>query len=63
MLPDIANGQRDFFGRGMQVLIDVYQTAKRLPVSRQCLQLIGPLLHAVAEKQVDQTGRANGMSV
>jgi ubiquinone/menaquinone biosynthesis C-methylase UbiE/uncharacterized protein YbaR (Trm112 family) len=63
MLPDIANGQRDHFGRGMQVLIDVYQTARRLPVSRQCLQLIGPLLHAIAEKQVEPTRTTNGMRV
>jgi 2-polyprenyl-3-methyl-5-hydroxy-6-metoxy-1,4-benzoquinol methylase/uncharacterized protein YbaR (Trm112 family) len=60
MLPDIANDQRDYFGRGMQVMIDVYQTAKRLPVSRQCLELIGPLLHAVAEKHADQTRPTNG---
>jgi len=54
MLPDIANGQRDYFGKGMQMMIDVYQTAKRLPVSRQCLELIGPVLHAVAEKGSDR---------
>lgn len=63
MLPDITNGQRDHFGKGMQVMIDVYQTAKRLPVSRQALQLIGPLLHAVAEKQAHQTLPTNGMSI
>lgn len=63
MLPDIANGQRDYFGKGMQLMIDVYQTAKRLPVSRQCLELIGPLLHAVAEKQAHPTRTTNGMRV
>jgi ubiquinone/menaquinone biosynthesis C-methylase UbiE/uncharacterized protein YbaR (Trm112 family) len=52
MLPDISNAQRNHFGRGMQVLIDLYQAAKQAPIGRQCLQLIGPLLHAVAEKQV-----------
>lgn len=51
MLPDISRAQRSHFSRGVQVLIDVYQTAKQVPISRQCLQLIGPLLHAVAEKQ------------
>jgi ubiquinone/menaquinone biosynthesis C-methylase UbiE/uncharacterized protein YbaR (Trm112 family) len=50
-LPDISRQQRSHFGRGVQLLIDLYQTAKRIPLSRQCLQLIGPLLHAVAEKQ------------
>lgn len=63
MLPDIANGQRDHFGKGMRMMIDVYQTAKRLPVSRQALQLVGPLLHAVAEKQADQTRPTSGMSL
>lgn len=51
MLPDISSAQRSHFNRGVQVLIDLYQTAKQVPISRQCLQLIGPLLHAVAEKQ------------
>jgi SAM-dependent methyltransferase len=58
MLPDIANGQRDYFGKGMQMMIGIYQTAKRLPVSRQCLQLIGPLLHAVAEKGSNSSNRS-----
>lgn len=51
MLPNIPNGQRGQFGKSTQLLINIYQTAKRLPVSRQCLELVGPLLHAVAEKQ------------
>jgi hypothetical protein len=34
----------------MQLLIDMYLLAKRLPVSRSLLHMIGPLLHAVAEK-------------
>ena len=59
MLPDIANAQRDYFGKGMQMMIDVYQTAKQLPVSRQCLELIGPLLHAVAEKGSDRSQSTN----
>ncbi len=55
MLPDIPNGQRSHFGKSTQLLIDLYQAAKRLPLSRQCLELIGPLLHAVAEKRASQS--------
>ena len=55
-LPDISKQQRSHFGTSIQVLIDLYQAAKEIPVSRQCLQLIGPLLHAVAEKQVGPAG-------
>jgi ubiquinone/menaquinone biosynthesis C-methylase UbiE/uncharacterized protein YbaR (Trm112 family) len=55
-LPDISRQQRSHFGASIQLLIDVYQAAKRIPLSRQCLQLIGPLLHAVAEKQVRSAG-------
>ena len=50
MLPDISTQQRSNFGSGSRVLIDLYQTAKQMPLSRQALQLIGPLLHAVAAK-------------
>jgi hypothetical protein len=50
MLPDISKQQRSNFGSGAQVLIDLYQTAKRMPLSRQALELVGPLLHAVAAK-------------
>lgn len=53
-LPDISSSQRSHFSKRVQVLIDLYQTAKEMPVSRQCLQLIGPLLHAVAEKRSEQ---------
>lgn len=51
MLPDISKQQRSNFGTGAQLLIDLYQTAKQVPLSRQALQLVGPLLHAVAAKQ------------
>jgi SAM-dependent methyltransferase len=50
MLPDVPEGQRSHFGRGMQLLIDLYHTTKRLPVSRQLLHQIGPLLHAISQK-------------
>ncbi|HEX4899606.1 MAG TPA: methyltransferase domain-containing protein [Pyrinomonadaceae bacterium] len=51
MLPDIGKKQRSNFGSGAQLLIDLYQTAKQMPLSRQALELVGPLLHAVAAKQ------------
>ena len=49
-LPDVPPGQRNHLGRGMNLLIDLYHTAKKLPVSRQLLYWAGPLLHAVSEK-------------
>ena len=49
-LPAVPAGQRSHFGKGMQALIDMYLLAKRLPVSRQILRGIGPLLHCVAAK-------------
>jgi len=52
-LPDVPVGQRSHFGKGTKLLIDLYHIAKRLPVSREILHWIGPLLHAVAEKPGD----------
>lgn len=49
-LPNVSAAQRGQFGKGVQSLIDLYQVARRLPVSRQILRWIGPLLHAVAQK-------------
>jgi ubiquinone/menaquinone biosynthesis C-methylase UbiE len=49
-LPVMPAGQRSHFGIGTRFLIDLYHLAKRLPVSRSLLHMIGPLLHAVAEK-------------
>jgi SAM-dependent methyltransferase len=49
-LPAVPAGQRSHFGKGMRLLIDLYHLARRLPVSRSLLYMIGPLLHAVAEK-------------
>jgi SAM-dependent methyltransferase/uncharacterized protein YbaR (Trm112 family) len=60
MLPDIAEGQRQQFGKNLQLLISLYHTAKRLPLGRQCLQLIGPLLYAVAEKQNGKSQSTTG---
>ena len=50
MLPNISAAQRSHFGTGMKLLIDLYRAARKLPVSRQVLQWIGPLLYAVSQK-------------
>jgi SAM-dependent methyltransferase/uncharacterized protein YbaR (Trm112 family) len=49
-LPAVPAGQRSHFGKGMRLLIGVYHLARKLPVSRSLLYMIGPLLYAVAEK-------------
>ena len=51
MLPTVPTAQRRHYGKGLQLLIDLYQVARRLPLSRQLLLIIGPLLQAVARKQ------------
>ncbi len=50
LLPEIPAGQRKQFAKEVRLLIDFYHIAKRLPMSRQFLHLIGPMLHAVAQK-------------
>ena len=52
-LPNVSAAQRSQFGKGLQGLIDLYHVARRLPVSRQILRWIGPLLHAVAQKPLN----------
>jgi ubiquinone/menaquinone biosynthesis C-methylase UbiE/uncharacterized protein YbaR (Trm112 family) len=52
-LPNVPSGQRDHFGKGIKLLVDLYHIAKRLPMSRHLMQMVGPLLHAVAEKSGD----------
>jgi ubiquinone/menaquinone biosynthesis C-methylase UbiE/uncharacterized protein YbaR (Trm112 family) len=49
-LPDVPSEQRDRFGRPIRLLVDTYQAMKRLPVFRQVLFTIGPLLVATARK-------------
>ncbi len=51
VVPDIPPAQRRRFGTGTRLLIDAYRIARRLPVTRAILRLIGPLLHAVAAKR------------
>lgn len=50
VLARIPEAQRRQFSKGMQWLIGLYQLAQRLPLSRQLLYWIGPLLQAVARK-------------
>jgi SAM-dependent methyltransferase len=49
-LPAVPAGQRNHYGKSMRSLIGLYQLARRLPVSRSLLYMIGPFLHASAEK-------------
>lgn len=49
-LPDVSAEQRQHFGRGVGLLIDAYQTAKRWPGVRQLLQLIGPFVQGFSRK-------------
>ncbi len=50
-LPDISKNQRQQFGFMLNRMIDAYHFVKRLPVGRQILNGIGPLIHAVAKKR------------
>jgi SAM-dependent methyltransferase/uncharacterized protein YbaR (Trm112 family) len=50
-LPRIAPGQRQHFSPVMRLALDGYDLARRLPVSRQLLFAIGPLLLATARKE------------
>ena len=50
-LPDISAEQRASFSATSRRLIDTYQFLKRMPVSRQLLYLVGPLLFAVAQPE------------
>lgn len=56
-LPDVPEAQRRFFPPLLRVLIGLYQFAKRMPVTKQLLYLIGPLFYAVATKQERSGGR------
>jgi 2-polyprenyl-3-methyl-5-hydroxy-6-metoxy-1,4-benzoquinol methylase len=49
-LPAVTAEQRVLASRTVQGLVDLYMLLRRLPLSRQLLLWIGPLLYAVAEK-------------
>ena len=49
-LPGITPGQRSHFGPFARFLIDMYHVAIHIPISRQVLHWIGPLLRAVSQK-------------
>lgn len=60
-LPDVPSEQRDRFGRGIRLLVNTYERMKQIPVFRQVLFTIGPLLVATARKasvDAEQQGRA-----
>lgn len=50
ILPRIPDAQRDLLAKPLRRLVDLYHLAQRLPLSRQVLFGIGPLLQAVAWK-------------
>ncbi len=56
-LPDVPAEQRAAFGPALNQLVGVYHLAKRLPVSRWLLNLIGPILHGVSQKPGDSSSR------
>lgn len=50
-LPDFPAGQRMHFSPWMNRIVDAYHRAKRLPISRHMLYLLGPSLYAVGRKR------------
>jgi ubiquinone/menaquinone biosynthesis C-methylase UbiE/uncharacterized protein YbaR (Trm112 family) len=50
-LPRIPAAQRERFSTAIQKMVQLYEVAARLPVSRQVLEAIGPLLQAIAHKR------------
>jgi ubiquinone/menaquinone biosynthesis C-methylase UbiE/uncharacterized protein YbaR (Trm112 family) len=49
-LPIVPAGQRYHYSKSMRMLIDLYHLAGRLPISRPFLYMVGPFLHAIAER-------------
>jgi ubiquinone/menaquinone biosynthesis C-methylase UbiE len=50
MLPQIAEAQLCELGAALRTAAGLYQVAQKMPITRQCLFLIGPLLYATAQK-------------
>ena len=50
-LPDVSAAQRAQLAPKAQWAVGAYHLAKRLPITRQLLYLVGPLLYAVAKKE------------
>jgi SAM-dependent methyltransferase len=50
-LPGIPEEQRAHFPAPMRALIAIYDVARKLPVTRSVLRLVGPLLHATARRR------------
>jgi len=49
-LPEIAAGQQAHFSGWLKLAIGAYELARRLPISKQVLAAVGPLLLATARK-------------
>ncbi len=55
-LPDVPRAQRAQLAAPAQLLVGAYHALKRLPLMKQLLYVVGPLLHAVAHKNTAPTG-------
>jgi ubiquinone/menaquinone biosynthesis C-methylase UbiE/uncharacterized protein YbaR (Trm112 family) len=49
-VPEVAREQRRAFGFAARTLIAGYHASRHIPVTKAVLELVGPLLHAVANK-------------
>jgi SAM-dependent methyltransferase len=58
-LPGIPEEQRAMFSPLLRAAIGVYDLARRLPVLRLIVRLIGPLLHAVARRREEKKQNEN----
>ena len=52
-LPEVSPVQREQFGKFMQIGVDLYHLALKMPILRHLLYGIGPLFHAVAQRPSD----------
>jgi ubiquinone/menaquinone biosynthesis C-methylase UbiE/uncharacterized protein YbaR (Trm112 family) len=48
--PDVPAAQSAHLSPALKRMVELYHLAKRLPASRQLLNLIGPILHVVSQK-------------
>jgi ubiquinone/menaquinone biosynthesis C-methylase UbiE len=51
-VPEVAKDQRESFGFVIRTLIDSYHLGRRMAVTRNLLQWVGPFLHAIGDKPV-----------
>ncbi len=56
-LPQVSPAQREQFGKLIQICVDIYHLALRMPIIRHLFYCIGPLFHAVAQKPFPDSSR------